>query len=154
MLAVPVCHEKSPSPPFTARPAAGTILATLLLPTLTGHSVHFHTSSTQAALPCGGKSYWCAMCTMSNVQPSGRCIAQRHCALTQNNERFCRGGLSGAVTITGGGVGRVELSVARRLNISMEFLSSAPNTINNTLHHCVTMSSQAGLEQLIECDTL
>ena len=57
------------------------------------------------------------------------------------------------MTITGGGVGRVELSVARRLNISMEFLSSAPNTINNTLYS-VTMSSQAGLEQLLECDTL
>ena len=35
----------------------------------------------------------------------------------------------------------------------MEFLSSAANTITNTLN-TVKMSSQAGLEQLIECDTL
>ena len=105
---MPVCHEKRTSPPFTARPAAGTILATLVLPTLTGHRVLFHTSSTQGAPPCRRGSYWCAMCTMSNVQPSGECIAQRQCGVTQNNERFCRGGISGAVTITGGGVARVE----------------------------------------------
>ena len=103
-----MCHEKRTSPPFTARPAAGTILATLVLPTLTGHRVLFHTSSTQGAPPCRRGCYWCAMCTMSNVQPSGECIAQRQCGVTQNNERFCRGGLSGAVTITGGGVARVE----------------------------------------------
>ena len=111
-LVGPWCHEKCPSPPFTARPAAGTILATLWSYTL-WNIVHFHKSSTQGALSlleespvivCNAQFY-----TIPIVQAiEQECIAHRQCAVTQNNERFCRGGLSGAVTITGGGVARVE----------------------------------------------
>ena len=59
-------HEKSPSPPFTARLAAGTILATLLSPTLSEHSVHIHTSSTQGALCLWRRVL--IVCNMRNAQ--------------------------------------------------------------------------------------
>ena len=94
--------------------------------------VHFHKSSTQGALSlleespvivCNAQFY-----TIPIVQAiEQECIAHRQCAVTQNNERFCRGGLSSAVTITGG-------SAELAKYISMEFLSPAVTTITNTLY--------------------
>ena len=137
-LVGPWCHEKCPSPPFTARPAAGTILATLWSYTL-WNIVHFHKSSTQGALSlleespvivCNAQFY-----TIPIVQAiEQECIAHRQCAVTQNNERFCRGGLSSAVTITG----RVE----GWLNIYRRNSCRQPQPLLQTLS-TVTMSSLA-----------
>ena len=131
-LVGPWCHEKCPSPPFTARPAAGTILATL-------HSglTHFGTLYIFTRAAHRGLSvYWSRALLVCNAQfytipivqaIEQECIAHRQCAVTQNNERFCRGGLSSAVTITGG-------SAELAKYISMEFLSPAVTTITNTLY--------------------
>ena len=77
----------------------------------------------RALLVCNAQFY-----TIPIVQAIDQeCIAHRQCAVTQNNERFCRGGLSSAVTITGG-------SAELAKYISMEFLSPAVTTITNTLY--------------------
>ena len=101
--------------------------------------VHFHKSSTQGALSlleespvivCNAQFY-----TIPIVQAiEQECIAHRQCAVTQNNERFCRGGLSSAVTITG----RVE----GWLNIYRRNSCRQPQPLLQTLS-TVTMSSIA-----------
>ena len=138
-LVGPWCHEKCPSPPFTARPAAGTILATL-------HSglTHFGTLYIFTRAAHRGLSvYWSRALLVCNAQfytipivqaIEQECIAHRQCAVTQNNERFCRGGLSSAVTITG----RVE----GWLNIYRRNSCRQPQPLLQTLS-TVTMSSLA-----------
>ena len=84
----------------------------------------------RALLVCNAQFY-----TIPIVQAiEQECIAHRQCAVTQNNERFCRGGLSSAVTITG----RVE----GWLNIYRRNSCRQPQPLLQTLS-TVTMSSLA-----------
>ena len=69
---------------------------------------------------------------MSGVQQDGQCIEHGQCEVPRNNERFCRGGLSGAVTITGGG--GVRQSWVSAKNIDGIPVVSRATTITNTPH--------------------
>ena len=84
---------------------------------------------------------------MPNVQDSGECTGDGQCEVSQNNERFCRGGLRWRSDHNRW----PELS--GRLNISMNIpVVSRATIITNTLH-CVTMSSHAGSKKIKNLDT-
>ena len=94
----------------------------------------------RALLVCNAQFY-----TIPIVQAiEQECIAHRQCAVTQNNERFCRGGLRWRSDHNRW----PELS--GRLNISMNIpVVSRATIITNTLH-CVTMSSHARSKKMIK----